>query len=446
VKTVFLTLPWLALSGCPRGGNDQVLDASADSGVEWDACRAQCGGEDSGTDAGDSGAAKDPLATGGCREILTAELSNVPDHTYSWNRIVGASGHFFITSFREIGDDASECLFLALDRDGVLVDRTEVDVDDGLCGARLISDDGSVLRFQQDRVWVGSLDGSGQWLVQESSGGHATNLGEDGVLLSDGEGWLTRYDWQGTLIASYELWLGQGIISMEPATVGWSGSVIAVAFRNIDADSGLERVYFQRFDVDLVPLDPEPILVLELDLFAGMPEFLHADSPLLVGWDGTEFGVVVTWIEDFSDFWDAHTDVFRFGEQGEVHGGFSVDEPPVPAPDGYEGYTAGQLLEVFSVPEAGRLVVSSLADYWAPDRGGYEWTGVHFAPIELATGERAGEDARLWIDWFNADMARLGGRVGILWAQRENLNEDRTEFIRHLMFTVLDCSEAMGVP
>lgn len=441
------------LASCCGRGDGGEPDASADEGAVPDACSQACALDDSGADAGDGGIPEVPRASGGCSELTTTELSSAPGNVYTWRRISGASGRFFSTLIEHLDRDTAQCLFFTHDGGGSLLNRTEVAVDSGLCGPDGISDDGDVLQVRDNEVWVGRLDGSGEWVPQEASSGMPTNLGREGVLLSDWQGRLSRYGWQGQLAASYDLKVVPSIeANPEAASVGWSGTVLAVAYR-LGADDLFERytdrVYFQRFDADLVPIDPEPILVLELRPYARPAEYLDDRSPLRVGWDGSEFGVVVTWVEDFIDLVDTHTDVFLFGENGDVRGSFSVDQPSLPAPAGYEGYVADQLLEVWSVPEAGRLVISSVADYWVPDGGlsdSIEWTGVHFVPIDLETGERAGDDARLWVDWFSADMARLGGRVGILWEHRENLNEDHTQFIRHLMFTVLDCSETFGVP
>jgi len=123
---------------------------------------------DGGTDAGDSGDSEDPFATGGCTELTTAEFSSVPDHTYSWRRIVAASDRFFITLVEGVDRDVVECVFLAYDRDGSLVTRTDLPADSGLCGAGLISEDGAVLQISEQQLWIGRLDGSGESISRTS--------------------------------------------------------------------------------------------------------------------------------------------------------------------------------------------------------------------------------------------------------------------------------------
>jgi hypothetical protein len=165
-------------------------------------------------------------------------------------------------------------------------------------------------------------------------------------------------------------------------------------------------------------------------------------SPVLVGWDGSEFGVVVTWTEGYGDWGEtALTDVFRFDEEGLALGSFPVDRPA------FDAYTGDQLHGIFETSD--RLVLMSDADYYVLDEAGepdVEWGGLHLAPIDLATGEPAGEDARLWNGWRVAPMARSGNRLGILWVDREYTDEARTEWIEHLMFTVLDCPGVFGEP
>jgi hypothetical protein len=311
----------------------------------------------------------------------------------------------------------------------------------------MISEDGAVLRVQQDRVWVGSLDGSGEWIPQESSGGTTTNLGRDGVLVSD-HGRLSRYDWQGQLAASYDLGVAPYMDpNSENASVSWSGTVLGVAYR-LGADDFLEwytdRVYFQRFDIDLVPIDPEPILVVELYPNTGDREALDSRSALDVGWDGTEFGVVIAWTQGYGDWGEpALTDVFRFGEEGDVRGSFPLDRGVG------GGYVGSIFWMVFDVPESDRLVIAHSAEYWVPVEGGQgldaweqEWGGLDLAPLDLQTGQRVAEDGRLV---HGGAMARLGGRLALLWKDRERLNPEGTDWIDHVMFAVLDCSETFGI-
>ncbi|MBI2893803.1 MAG: hypothetical protein HYY06_09645 [Deltaproteobacteria bacterium] len=317
------------------------------------------------------------------------------------------------------------------------------------CGGIFVREDGALLVTGAERgLWAGTSQGVGEWVDAEqpivSYGGpdRKVSLGDEALIVVQGPNSLARLDWEGSLVAWREFrWSGETDL---PA-IAWSGSVLGVAFREFtDERNGVttDRAFFQRFDADLEPIDPDPFFLMELDSNGDPPQGLHPQSPILVGWDGSEFGTVVAHTIGRND-WGVDppiVEVYRFREEGGLVGSFTLG-PPID-PLGGE-YSVESSFDLFDVPEAARTVILQTAVHWVPDGPELEpdWAGTNLSALDLATGSRVGENGRLSI---GGPKARSGGRLGVTWVDGEFLDEAQTEWIEHLMFTVLDCSSVFG--